>query len=361
MRHVSLRKMKNALGKIAVSLIAVIVVVGAMLWLSGTFRSGKIEPAKLPPPRAEAPGAVAVAKVVMLVPVTEPVGTVQAEHQTSITARVVANVLEMKVNAGDKVQQGQLLALLDDTMQQARVQQAKESLRAAEASRDYAAQEVERRRKLPPQVLSESEREQWDSKLNMGNADVARAKQAVLEAESALSDTQIRSPISGVVIDRLMEPGDQSAPSKPLLTLYDPSQLRVEAAVRESDIGRLSPGQKLTVMIDSLKQQREGTVEQIVPAADPNSRTFLVKVHLPDPAKLFPGMYARLRIPLDEKPTVQIPSAAVRRVGQLTLVDVIRDGHPVRRAVRLGRSEGDAVEVLAGLAEGDQVALFSGS
>jgi RND family efflux transporter MFP subunit len=361
MKHKWLDRTTRILARVAVTVVAVVVVLAAMLWLSGTFRSGKIEPAKLPPPPAGAIGAAATAKLVKLVPVAEPVGTVQAEHQTSITARIVANVMEMKVNAGDKVQQGQLLALLDDTPQKARVQQAKESLRAAQASRDYAAQEVERRRDLPPQVLPGSEREQWESKLNMATAEVARAEQAVLEAGSALSDTQIRSPINGVAIDRLVEPGDQSAPSKPLLTLYDPSQLRVEAAVRESDIGRLSPGQKLTVIIDSLKQEREGTVEQIVPAADPNSRTFLVKVHLPDPAKLFPGMYARLRIPLDETPTVQIPASAIRRVGQLTLVDVIRDGRSVRRAVRLGRSDGQSVEVLAGLAEGDQVALTGGT
>jgi RND family efflux transporter MFP subunit len=167
--------------------------------------------------------------------------------------------------------------------------------------------------------------------------------------------------MNGIVIDRLVEPGDQSAPGKTLLTLYDPSRLRVEASVRESDIGRLSPGLKLTVVVDALKAERQGTVEQIVPAADPTSRTFLVKVHLPDPAGLFPGMYARLRIPLDERQAVQIPSSAVRRVGQLTLVDVMQDGRPRRRAVRLGRSIGETVEVLAGLEEGEQIALSGGS
>ena len=349
-------RMRKVIAKAGVALAAVVVVLVAMLWLSGAFRSGKIEPAKLPLPGVEGVRATAVAQRVKLVPVTEPVGTVQASHKTSVAARVVANVLEMKVNAGEKVQQGQLLALLDDTAQQARVEQAKESLRSAEASRDYAGQEVERRKGLPGQVLSESERQQWDSKLSMANAEVARAKQAVLEAESALADTQIRAPISGVVIDRLVEAGDQGAPGKPLLTLYDPAQLRIEAAVRESDIGRLSPGQKLTIVVDALREERQGTVEQIVPAADPASRTFLVKVRLADPAKVFPGMYARLRIPLDEKQTVQIPSTAVRRVGQLTLVDVVRDGRSVRRAVRLGRS-GETVEVLAGLSEGEQVAL----
>ena len=131
MKHRWLDRTKRVLAKVAVTAVAVVVVLAAMLWLSGTFRSGKIEPAKLPPPPAEAVGATAVAKLAKLVPVAEPVGTVQAEHQTSITARIVANVLEMKVNAGDKVQQGQLLALLDDTPQKARVQQAKESLRAA--------------------------------------------------------------------------------------------------------------------------------------------------------------------------------------------------------------------------------------
>ena len=356
------KKGQSILLRIGTALAAIVVVVVAMLWLSGAFRADMIAPGTVEQPHAAQHDVqIAVARRVKLVPIAEPVGTVQAEHRTSVTARVVANVLEMKVNAGDKVQQGQLLALLDDTQQQARVQQARESLRSAEANRDYAAQEVERRRALPPQVLSQSEREQWESKLNMASADVARAKQAVLEAESALADTQIRAPMSGIVIDRLVEPGDQSAPGKTLVTLYDPTRLRVEASVRESDIGRLSPGLKLTVVVDALKTERQGTVEQIVPAADPTSRTFLVKVHLPDPAGLFPGMYARLRIPLDERQTVQIPSAAVRRVGQLTLLDVMQNGRPLRRAVRLGRSDGETVEVLAGLNEGEQIALPGGS
>ncbi len=293
------RKWSGLLAKIGTAAVATVVVVVAMLWLAGTFRRGKIEPVKLPEAKASEDFKTALVQEVEMVSVAEPVGTIEAEHQTSISARVVANVLEMKVNAGDTVKQGELLVALDDTAQKARLGQAKESLKAAEATRDYAQQEVDRRKNIAPGSISQSEREQWESKLNMAMADVARAKEGVIEAESALDDTQIRSPINGVIVDRLVEPGDQSAPGKPLLTVYDPSRLRVEASVRESDIERLSAGQKLTVVIDALHEERSGTVEQIVPAADPMSRSFLVKVHLANPGKLYPGMYARLRIPLD--------------------------------------------------------------
>ena len=96
-------------------------------------------------------------------------------------------------------------------------------------------------------------------------------------------------------------------------------------------------------------------MEEIVPAADPASRSFLVKVHLPDPAGLYPGMFARMRVPLDPQKELEIPLAAVDQVGQLNLVRVLVADQPERRSVRLGQTIGDQVEVLAGLEQGERV------
>lgn len=342
------------------AVVATAVVVLAMAWLSGFFRTGQIKPGVIARPAAEPAGQAVVVAQARRVQVADLVGSVQAEARTSIAARLVANIVEMKVRTGDRVQAGQVVAVLDDRDWRARVNQAKETLTAAQAKRDLAKVEVERLEKMVAQnVASPYELEKWKADLIGSAADVARAQQAIAEAEVALSDTQIKSPFDGMVIDRLAEPGDQAAPGKPLLTVYDPSRLRLEAAVREAYIGNISAvvGKDIPVFIDALGQERTGVVQEIVPAADPASRSFLVKVHLKDPDKLYPGMFGRLRLPLGEQEQIEIPLAAVRQVGQLNLVLVETATGPQRRSVRLGAVAGEQVEVLAGLAPGERVLM----
>jgi RND family efflux transporter MFP subunit len=353
-------RLRSLLITILTSVVALIVVLAAMLWLSGAFRGGRIEPGA--PVRSGVAARPATQPLTVQIQ-TRPhladiVGSIQAENRTQIAARLLANIVEMRVSAGDRVQAGDVVAVLDDRDLRARVAQASETLKSAEARRDLAAIELTRVTDMVARnVASEFELDRVRS-VNAGAvADVARFQQAVAEAQVALSDTQIRSPISGIVIDRLAEPGDQASPGKPLLTVYDPARLRVQASARESYVGRLHVGQELTVFIDVLDQERMGVVQEIVPQADPSSRSFDVKVRLEDSRNLLPGMFARLRLPLDPRPQVEIPVSAVRAVGQVQLVQVLDEekGHVNRRAVRLGQVEGDRVAVLAGLAEGEQI------
>jgi RND family efflux transporter MFP subunit len=341
--------------------VALVVVVAAMLWLSGALRRGRIEPdAPVPPsPVAARPATQPLTVRMQTRPyLADIVGSVQAENRTQIAARLVANIAEMRVSAGDRVQAGDVVTILDDRDLRARVAQANETLKSAEARRDLAGIELARVTDMVARnVASEFELDRVRA-MNAGAvADVARFQQAVTEAQVALSDTQIRSSISGIVIDRLAEPGDQASPGKPLLTVYDPTRLRVQASARESYVGRLHIGQELAVFIDVLDQERAGVVREIVPQADPSSRSFDVKVHLNDSRDLLPGMFARLRLPLDPRQQIEIPLSAVRSVGQVQFVQVLdpAGGHVNRRAVRLGQVEGDRVAVLAGLAEGEQI------
>lgn len=352
-------KRRLPVASIATTAGAVLLVLVAMLWFSGVFRANRIHPGVV---RAAEPPATGPARTIAVEKVARPafadvVGSIQSVMRTDVSSRIVANILEVKPQAGERVKRGDLLVQLDDAPQRSRVQQARETLRAAEASRQYAQQETDRRRKLPPETVSASEREQWESKLSMAVADVARAQQAVLEAESALDDARLLAPFDGIIIDRLAEPGEQASPGKALLSLYDPNRLRLEAAVREGYIGKLKVGQKVTVHVDSIDQDRQGTVEQIVPAADPESRSFLVKVPLENSEGLYPGMYAHLRLPLGQQESVQIPLSAVKRIGQITMVEVLDNGRLERRTVRLGPSSADRVEILAGLSVGEQVVV----
>jgi multidrug efflux pump subunit AcrA (membrane-fusion protein) len=98
-------------------------------------------------------------------------------------------------------------------------------------------------------------------------------------------------------------------------------------------------------------------VEEIVPQAQAATRSFEVKVSGPCPPGVYPGMFGRIEVPLDPQEAVYIPRSAVMQVGQIDLVDLVRDGQTSRRLVRLGRTTGENVEVLSGLSPGEQVAL----
>ena len=343
------------------SLTAIVVVAGAMLWLSGMFRKGVIEPGKLEIAQHPYTG-----KTLTIEAVTQPVevglvGSVQSEMRTTLSSRLTANIVSMSVQAGDHVKKGQLLVQLDDRDVKSRVAQAQETLHAIEAVRDLAKLEMDRLQGMvEQQVASKYELDQWKSRYVAAAAEVIRAQQAMHEAEISVSDTMISAPSDAVVVDRSAEPGDMASPGKALLTIYDPTRLRLEASVREAYIAKLDvlrkEGRPISVLIEAVGRQVNGVIEQIVPTADPLSRSFIVKVHLDDPSDLYPGMFGRLQVPIEEIKVVDVPRRAVREVGQLSLVRVVEQGEVVHRAVRLGRSRGERVEVLAGLRAGDVLA-----
>jgi membrane fusion protein (multidrug efflux system) len=187
-------------------------------------------------------------------------------------------------------------------------------------------------------------------------ADLASARQSLEEAEAAVGFSEIRSPIAGRVVDRFAEPGDTASPGQKLISLYNPFSLRVEARVRERLALALAPGQALEVELPATGQRFTGRIEEIVPAADPGSRSFLVKVILPNGRDLLPGMYARVDVPAGTRKQLLIPADRVARVGQLDVVWVVEEGVAARRFVRLGRSAGEGmVEVISGLDVGDRL------
>jgi len=333
----------------------------AMTWLSGGFRSGQIQPGRV---AAASPATAPAAKWVPVVRAQRPqyaelVGSVQAEVRATVTARLVANIIDVTVRAGDAVNKDDILAVLDDRDLKARVGQAKSLLVAATAKRDRAKTELDRIEELARKgSASAHELNQIRETYAEALAEVARVEKAVSEAEVALSDAIVRSPLKGIVIDRHAEPGDQASPGKPLLVVYDPGRLRLEVSVREALVGRLPLKKEIDVYIDALREKRRGVVQEIVPASDPQSHSFVVKVSITDSSRLYPGMFGRVRLPLEPAARLEIPTAAVERVGQLTLVTAkAPDGQVRRRSIRLGQAEGDMVEVLAGLEEGELVLL----
>jgi membrane fusion protein (multidrug efflux system) len=168
------------------------------------------------------------------------------------------------------------------------------------------------------------------------------------------------APIAGRIVERLGDPGDTAIQGEPLLRMYDPATLRLEANVRESVASKLTKDQHLTAEIDALKKKYSVVVDEIVPSADPGSRSFLVKVSLTDGAGLYPGMFGRLMIPIGKVEKIYIPIEAVTQVGQLDFVIVDTEQGAVRRYMRLGESgPDDRIEVISGLTSGETVLIAS--
>lgn len=348
----------------AVIALALMVIVGfALFWLAGVFRP------KITPQTAVASTArpVGDARIVPVREVTLPAtegasGTIRAAHETAVAAKLLARVVEVNVRAGQAVEKDELLIRLEDTDLRAREQQAAAAVAAATAAQQQARVEYERILTLFEQHnASEIEFQRVRTALDAATAETERAEQVLREARTLLGYTEIRAPMRGIVIEKLVEVGDTALPGRVLLKMFDPDRMQLVARVRESHALRLAVGQPIGVRIDALNQECVGQISEIVPESETASRSFAVKVTGPCPPGVYSGMFARMLIPLDDERILLIPSAAVRAVGQLRLVEVVEKDELRRRAVQVGRAFGDDVEILAGLRIGERVALPPGA
>jgi RND family efflux transporter MFP subunit len=350
---------RRGLGTLLRVVLSVATIVILMLWLFGTFRRGVIQGVSSPVPE-ERPAGLATERVVLqtVSSNTEAVGTIQAEQLAHVTSRVVANILEMRVSAGQRVTNGETLVVLDDRDLRHRAEQAQDAVRSADATLAQAQSDYRRDKPLfDQQVITPYDFEHTQTNMKTAEADLHRLQQAAREAEVNLSYAVIRSPFTGVVVDKLADLGELAAPGKPLLTMYEEGRLWLEANVPEELMDRVHLRQVLTVRIDALDRQMRGPLVQVVPSSDPSTRTFTVRVHLNETRDVVPGMFGRLFIPAAPEGVLTVPTSALIRAGQLTMVEVARQGHVERRSVQRGRAIGDKFEVLSGLAPGETVVL----
>jgi RND family efflux transporter MFP subunit len=337
--------------------VATIVVL--MLWVLGTFHGGVIQGTKRLVPQESAAGAVTYKVVARNMPtLTEAVGTVQPEQIATVTARVMANIIEMRASAGQQVAKGQTLVVLDDRDLRHRVEQAQEAVHSAQATLEQAQSDYRRDKPLfDQQVITPYDFEHTQTNLKTADSNLKRLEQAQREAEVNLTYAVIRSPFAGVIVDKQADLGDLAAPGKPLFTLYEQGRLWLEANVPEDLIAPVRLGNPMAVHIDATESEMQGRVAEIVPSSDPASRTETVRVRLNKTEGLVPGMFGRLIIPLAPEPVLTIPESALARVGQLTMVDVVRQDTIERRTVQLGRVIEGQYEVLSGLTPGEIVVL----
>lgn len=308
----------------------------------------------------------------------ETVGTVRAAQTSQVASQIMGNIVEIRAHEGDRVQRGQLLALIDESQRRSSVDQATAALSGAEkevstADSDFSLaeatlkryQQLYEKKSVSPQEFDEikARYQSTQARRDMARAGQAQATAALTQARTSLGYAQIRAPFAGLVTEKKADAGTLASPGTPLFTVEDTRSYRLEATVDESDIRILRIRQAVPVSIDALEDAGlTGKVVQIVPAADAASRSFLVKVELPSDPRLRSGLFGRARFPRGERTLLSIPRSAVVERGQLEGVYVI-DANQIAglRYITLGQVAGDQVEVLSGLQDGEKLIAAPGN
>ena len=315
----------------------------------------------------------------------QAVGAIRSASTAILAAQLAGTVREVRVQAGDRVKRGQLLAVLDDRGPQAQVQGAEaglneaiqggaevdQALKAATADRQFAEATLNRYKALfAKNSLSRQEFDGAEARYQSALANErsmeaktqqlkARQQQARSQRDSAqtyLSYSRIVAPIDGIVTAKSVDVGTVVMPGTPVLTVEDTARYRLEASLPEEYVPYAKAGDNVSVSTEH--GQFAGRVAEVVPVAEVSSHTFLVKIDLPPDCNCRSGEYGQASFPIGETKGLAVPSSAVVDHGELQGIFVVgADGKVEYRLVKTGKTFGNRVEILSGLAAGEKVAV----
>ena len=335
----------------------------------------KIEPGNVKSSKeGSVKAAVASAKIIRHPAIYESVGTVSAKTVSTISSKVMGSVTNVFVREGDIVKKGDRLATIDDRQAAAMFHQAKAALgaaRRAESSADAGAElatatYTRYQNLMKDESASPQEYDEIKSRYQQAQAGLAAAKERVKEAEAALAlaavkmkDALILAPYDGIIRKKMVDVGDLAAPDKAMFSMENKNAYVADLVLPEQYIHTVDLNQKITVTVSALGNKTfAGSVQDIFPAADTKSRSFLIKIELPIDRELRSGMFARGAIPIGSSDVLLIPLTAVIHTGQLTGIYIVDNTQIAKfRLIRTGRIFGKAVEILSGLKEGDRYVI----
>jgi RND family efflux transporter MFP subunit len=285
-------------------------------------------------------------------------GTVEAVNKATMSAQTSGRIAELFYDVDDYVEPGDPIVRFTDIEQQAALQQAKANLEAALARQQQAVAEFRRAEGLFES--GSSSRREYDQALAARDAAVARvnaARSAVGTAEQQLEYTLVRAPYAGIVTERHVEVGEAVAVGQPLMSGLSLESLRVVVELPQQVAARVRDHEKASILTDEGRVEAESVT--IFPFADSASNTFTVRVELPDGQfDLYPGMFVKVAFIVGDAERLLVPTRALLRRSEVTGVYVVSGDGDVRlRQVRAGNTFDDRTEILAGLAEGERVAL----
>ena len=323
-------------------------------------------------------------------------GTVIPDKQIMISPKVVGYLKEIKVKAGDKVKKGEILAVIESSDIRPDVEKAKAGLKeidaalkeiekameevkalklAAKANYEFAKRTYERFQKL--YEADAVSKQQFDEvktrfKAARSNLEAIEAKEAQLierkngllakkeqvradlsKASAYLSYTYLKSPVNGVILQKLIDKGNLVTPQTPVFQVGS-YPLKVRAFIDSSYAGKIKAGDTLKVKIGG--KEFSGKVTEVDRSADPLSHKFGIKVEIGS-TDAIPGAYAIVEIPIKTEEELVIPVSAIYRVGAIEYVFVVKDGIANLRVIKTGEKIGDKVVVLSGLHKGERIAI----
>lgn len=345
--------------KYLVPLVTVLILGLAVAWLAGSFDEKEapgLSEKSLPLLSSGRLFEVKISEVEVLEPVP---ATIAAKQTALISARILARIEDIKVSAGDYVKKGQELVVMERADLKSRVSQAQAQISSIDARLKEAKQVLVRSQELNKRgLLALAPLEANQANYASLQAQKKSAQQNLVEAETALGYATVLAPFDGLIVDRLADPGSTAQPGMPLLSLYNPASVRVEANVREGRAIQLQLGQTLKMEIPSKALSLTAVIEELVPAGNVASRTFLVKSQISDIDGLLPGLYARLLVPAGTVQQILVPKEFVAEVGQLDIVWVLNalpGGERIeKRFVKTGLVyQQGMVEIVSGLKGGE--------
>jgi RND family efflux transporter MFP subunit len=357
---------------------AALLVLGALGWFAL---------ARARPPVVETAVAVAAAEVPGAASVLDASGYVTARRQATVSAKITGKVTEVRIEEGMRVEEGAVLARLDDTEARAQLSLARAQLTAArsqlaeiraqleQAERDFVRQsQLAAQELIAAQALdaARAHRDTLRARLASAGEQVKVAQEAVEVAEVQLANTVIRAPFAGVVVAKAAQPGEMISPISAgggftrtgIGTIVDMDSLEIQVDVNEAYINRVTPGQPVEAMLNAYPEWRiPGEVIAIIPTADRSKATVKVRIAIKarDP-RIVPDMGVRVSF-LSAQPDasapagVVVPAAAVQAEGAAGAVFVHAGDRVERRSVTLGPDVGGQRHVLSGLRAGERVVL----
>lgn len=300
------------------------------------------------------------------------VASIESRDRALITSRTDGWVAQVTIREGETVQAGQLLVVIRDNQAADQVRQAeaaaneaRQSLASARSRLDLAQKTEKRYQQLfRNQAVTPQEMDQIVAELQLARqavqaaeAGLARSESAQDAARTAAAWSRVSAPYAARVVRRQVEEGSTVLPGTPLLLLDRTDGWTARAEIPETRAGQIRLGEPVRIEVPAAGRSFATRVSDILPAADPRSRTVQVKAPLPAEAELTSGLFARMIFPGRAQETLLVPSAAVVRRGQLTGVFLVQEGLLHYRLVKTGRQVEDLIEILSGLEAGDVVVV----
>lgn len=287
------------------------------------------------------------------------IGTLEAVEAVEIRPEISGILKEARAEEGMEVKAGGLLFLLEDDRLLGRLEEQEQALEAAESRLENTLSSYRRLQSLWKRRAIAKDR--WDriqTERQVAGAEVKRLQAAVAVVRESLKDTRIRAPFSGVLSERLVDPGDLLQQGQPLIKLYRRSGMQAVIRVPGRHAGGVEPDRPANIQVDAYPERTFfGRVVFVSPDLDPSTREFQVKASVEDAEGLLkPGMFARVEIITarrEGRPSV--PEEALVPVRNGYAVFTVENGRARRRAVKTGLRRVGVVEIVKGLEPGDTV------